>query len=74
VTLGFEFWTKTTQHLTKSSRAISRVTCLYETDVSRTISVPDDGERNVGVTQTRDAADSPRRIIRIYSPLKLQIT
>jgi hypothetical protein len=54
----------------KSSRAISRVGCLYWTDVSRTISVviiiiiiimDPDHDRNVGSVQTPDAADSPRR-------------
>jgi hypothetical protein len=62
-----------------SSRAISRVRCLYETDVLRAISVliPDgddddddddddrDDPRNVDFIQTPDAADSPRRSHRI---------
>jgi hypothetical protein len=52
----------------KSSRAISRVRCPYETDVSRIILVTNlrdltsDGPRNVGFIQTPDAADSPRRL------------
>jgi hypothetical protein len=56
----------------KSSRAISRVRCVYWTDVSRTISViiigDRDGPRNVGSVQTPDTADSPRRFHRISLP------
>jgi hypothetical protein len=51
----------------KSSRAISRAMCLYETDVSRTISVIiiiiiRDDDRKVDFIQTSDVADSPRRL------------
>jgi len=63
----------------KSSRAISRVRCLYETDISRTISVliireyqihdddddddDQDGHRNFGFIQTPYTADSPKSFI-----------
>jgi len=52
----------------KSSRAISRVRCLYETDVSMCRiphDVDRDGPRNVGFIQTPGTADSPRRLRRI---------
>jgi hypothetical protein len=60
----------------KSSRTISRFRCLYETDVSRVISVlvirdlisdyeNRDDPRNVGSIQTSEAAGSPRRFHRI---------
>jgi hypothetical protein len=48
----------------KSSRAISRVRCLYKTGVSMTYQIPyegdRDGHRNIGFIRTPDAADSPR--------------
>jgi len=65
----------------KSSRAISRVSCLYWIDVSRTISViiiiiiildDDDDADDVGSIQTPDEVGSPRRFHRIYSPRKLK--
>jgi hypothetical protein len=65
----------------KSSRAISCVRCLYETDVSRAISVlitaigdeDRDGHRNVGFIQTPDARcdedrDGPRNVGFIQTP------
>jgi hypothetical protein len=59
------------QNAIKSSRAISRVRCIKESDVSRTISVIirdviSDGSRNVGFIYTSDATDWTRRLYGMY--------
>jgi hypothetical protein len=55
----------------KSSGGANHVKCLHDTDVSRTVRVPI--IRDLIMSQTPDAADSPRRLHWIYSPRKLQI-
>jgi hypothetical protein len=53
-------------NLIKSSRSISRVRCTLYTDVSAGDDDDQDGQRNIGIQRTPNAADSPRRLYQIH--------